>query len=188
MNGLTYLPLFISEQEEIELVQDIFESPWSLDLKRRTQHYGYKYDYTKKRIGQDLYLGPIPKWLEVITARVADIGNYDRIPDQVIVNEYLPGQGIAPHIDCQPCFGETVSSLSLLSSVRMNFYKRDDPYAEDQSIMLEPKSLLILTGEARNAWTHSIDRLRYDIINSTTVERSRRISLTFRTVNSSHIV
>ena len=35
------------------------------------------------------------------------------------VNEYLPGQGIAQHVDCVPCFGGTVASLSLLSPCTM---------------------------------------------------------------------
>jgi alkylated DNA repair dioxygenase AlkB len=40
-------------------------------------------------------------------------GISDRVFDQVLVNEYLPGQGIALHRDYLP-FDRTVVSLSLL--------------------------------------------------------------------------
>ncbi|WP_231289239.1 hypothetical protein [Rickettsia bellii] len=33
---------------------------------------------------------------------------FHEIPDQVIINEYMPGQGIAPHTDCIPCFSDTI--------------------------------------------------------------------------------
>lgn len=179
MNGLSYIPFFLSSKEEQDLIAKIDSNLWITDLQRRTQHYGYKYDYTKKKIDDSLYLGPLPEWLNEITKQISQSGNYHKLPDQVIINEYTPGQGIAPHIDCRPCFGDTVSSVSLLSTVRMNFSKFDEL---DLSILLEPRSLLILTGDARNNWNHGIARVSADIINTVPVERHRRVSLTFRTI------
>ena len=40
--------------------------------------------------------------------------------EQAIVNEYEPGQGIAPHID-RDCFGPVVATVSLGSAVNMDF-------------------------------------------------------------------
>jgi alkylated DNA repair dioxygenase AlkB len=37
------------------------------------------------------------------------------IPDRLIVTEYEPGHGIAAHVDCIPCFGAIVYSLTLAS-------------------------------------------------------------------------
>jgi alkylated DNA repair protein alkB family protein 8 len=34
-------------------------------------------------------------------------------PNQVTVNEYIPGQGISPHVDTHTPFGEFIFSLSL---------------------------------------------------------------------------
>ena len=41
---------------------------------------------------------------------------FDYEPDQVTVNEYLPGQGIAPHVDTHSAFEDGIASLSLGSS------------------------------------------------------------------------
>lgn len=41
--------------------------------------------------------------------------------DQAIINEYLPGQGIAAHVDCEPCFGDEIGVVSLLDSHPMEF-------------------------------------------------------------------
>lgn len=93
------------------------------------------------------------------------------MPDQVIINEYLPGQGISPHIDCIPCFGEVICSLSLFSSYVMDFIKD-----KKISMLLEPKSLLILSGSSRYDWKHGIAARKTDIYNNS------RISITFRTI------
>jgi alkylated DNA repair dioxygenase AlkB len=50
-------------------------------------------------------------------------GLMPRVADQGIVNEYEPGQGIAPHVDCVPCFADTIASLTLGSSCLMEFTK-----------------------------------------------------------------
>lgn len=99
-------------------------------------------------------------------------------PDQIIVNEYLPGQGISEHIDCTPCFGGTICSLSLGSSCLMDFTKG----ALKQSILLEPRSLLILKSDSRYLWKHGIASRRIDKLRSLQIKRERRISLTFRNV------
>ena len=102
-------------------------------------------------------------------------GLIDAIPDQAIVNEYEPGQGISPHIDCEPCFGNRIFSLSLGSSASMYF---THPSKEKVEVALAPKSLIMMVGEARYAWKHSIPARKQD--NGT--KRDRRVSLTFRKV------
>ncbi len=47
-------------------------------------------------------------------------------------------------------------------------------------LVLEPESLLVLSGEARNVWTHAIPARKSDIVNGQKQPRSRRLSLTFR--------
>lgn len=178
MKGLIYIPCFISQEESEHLISYIDTSNWRSDIKRRTQQYGYKYDYTKKKIDDSMFLGPLPDWLNDINAKVGQHFGHRIIPDQVIVNEYQPGQGIDPHVDCETCFGPVVASLSLLSTVEMKFKFG----SEVKSMLLEPRSLLLLKDDARNFWTHNIERVKYDLVNETKVERKRRVSLTFRTV------
>jgi alkylated DNA repair dioxygenase AlkB len=53
---------------------------------------------------------------------------------------------------------------------------------EKQSHLLEPKSLLVLSGDARYHWQHAIPARKTDKWRGQTIPRARRISLTFRTV------
>jgi len=48
------------------------------------------------------------------------------------------------------------------------------------SILLEPHSLLMLSGEARYSWSHEIPARQSDLIEGMRVTRGRRVSLTFR--------
>lgn len=176
--GVRYMPHFISSEAEVALIRIIDQQPWITDLRRRVQHYGYRYDYKARGLASDLYLGPIPAWLKPFCEKLQSEGHFSQIPDQVIVNEYLPGQGIASHTDCIPCFGDTVSSISLGSGCQMDFesgVKRTSHY-------LEAQSLLVLTGEARYLWKHGIAARKSDRVDGSLVPRNRRISLTFRNV------
>ena len=96
------------------------------------------------------------------------------------MNEYRPGQGISAHVDCEPCFGPVIASLSLGGSAQMVFRKRST--GERRSVILEPAMLLILSGEARYDWTHEIPARKSDVIDGVRQQRTRRVSLTFRTV------
>lgn len=180
INGMQYISNYIGEQEESDLISYIDSREWSNHLKRRTQHYGYKYDYTKKKIDQSMYVGLIPNWIESYSDKFIDLGFVKKKPDQVIVNEYLPGQGISRHVDCVPCFGNTVISLSLGSTCAMDFEQIKS--SKKGTVILAPRSLLVLADEARYDWMHSIPARKEDVMNNQVLPRSRRISLTFRGV------
>ena len=60
MDGLQYIPGFIDEPYEAELLAAIDAQPWLGDLKRRVQHYGYRYDYKNRRVDPSMVLGPLP--------------------------------------------------------------------------------------------------------------------------------
>lgn len=160
IEGLTYTKDYITEEQEKFLINHIDTQPWLNDLKRRVQHYGYKYDYKAKKITPDLKIDDIPEWLQIMS-------DYD----QVIINEYLCGQGITPHIDCIPCFGDTICSISLLETCEMILEMDNIKH----SIILEPRSLLTFRGEARYKWKHSIPQKKSNI-------KNRRVSITFRKV------
>ncbi len=170
--GLTYIPDFITRDEESALIADIDVQSWLTDLKRRVQHYGYKYDYRARAVTNDAYLGPLPDWIQPVAQKLPFK------PDQAIVNEYQPGQGISAHVDCVPCFDDTIASLSLDSGAMMQFTNGN----EKQEIYMEPRSLVILSGPTRYEWRHAIPARKTDVVNGFKIERHRRISLTFRTV------
>ncbi len=96
--------------------------------------------------------------------------------NQIIVNEYQPGQGIGPHIDCIPCFAETIAVVSLGSGAEMEFSRS----SEKLLFYLEPGSLLKLSGPVRYEWRHRIRPRKSDRFQSQKIVRGRRVSLTFR--------
>ena len=179
-DGLTYLENYVPEDEADRLVQEIDASPWRTDLKRRVQHYGYRYDYKARQARREDYLGPLPELFQQLAERLTAEGHFRTVPDQVIVNEYQPGQGISAHIDCQPCFGDTIASLSLLSACVMRLASQCS--SQQTELHLQPASLLVLKGDARHLWTHSIPSRKTDVFEGQKHTRSRRISLTFRTM------
>lgn len=174
IQGLQYIPDFTTQDEEQALISKIDDQAWLADLKRRVQHYGYKYDYKARSVTPDSYLGPLPDWLTGITDKLPFQ------PDQAIINEYLPGQGISAHIDCEPCFDSTIASLSLGSPVIMKFTHPKTKQKEE--IYLKPRSLIILSGEARYEWQHAIPARKSDMVDGFKIQRDRRISITYRNV------
>ncbi|MBV9788821.1 MAG: alpha-ketoglutarate-dependent dioxygenase AlkB [Chloroflexi bacterium] len=178
--GLRYIAAYLTLEEQAALAAVIDEQPWLTDLKRRVQHYGYRYNYTGRTVDMSMFLGPLPTWASRLAHQLHHDGYTPELPDQVIVNEYQPGQGISSHIDCVPCFGDTILSISLLSACSMLFtHSRSQAQS---SLCLEPGSLLAMQGEARYAWKHSIPARKSDMYNDQKILRSRRLSLTFRTV------
>lgn len=180
IKGLTYLPQYITEAEQTALWQSVNNENWLGDLKRRVQHYGYKYDYKARFIDYSMKIGELPEWVLPFAKKLNQEGFMPKMPDQLIVNEYEPGQGIASHIDCEPCFEDSIVSLSLGSTCVMNFIHKKTK--EKIEVLLEPRSLVVLKEDARYEWTHGIVGKKSDFFNGQKYERGTRISLTFRNV------
>lgn len=179
--GLAYRESFISPPEQTALLAQIDAAPWRQDLKRRVQHYGYRYDYRARSARESEGLGPLPGWLAGVCGRLVEEGVFRERPEQVIVNEYRPGEGISAHRDCVPCFGETIASLSLGAAVTMVFSQPASGAREE--LRLIPGSLLVLSGPARHDWRHGIPARKSDSVGCVRIARGRRVSLTFRTMN-----
>jgi alkylated DNA repair dioxygenase AlkB len=169
--GLTYYANYIDGQLEAELIQRIDAEPWDTTWKRRRQLYGR--DYGKQTRDRP----PIPRWANVLVERLHDEGISERPFDQMLVNEYCPGQGISMHRDYLS-FDRTVVSLSLLSRCIMDFYLEEANLKA--SLLLEPRSLLILSDDARYKWQHGIAARKSDRWQHLILPRSRRLSITFR--------
>lgn len=175
--GLVYRTSWITEDTERALLAFLDSQHWDTTLKRRTQHYGYLYDYKARTVTDEAYLGPLPVEFEYFADKLCPL--FDGVvPDQVIANEYRSGQGIAPHVDCTPCFGPIVASLTMGGGCMMDFTAKGLSY----SCYLEPRSLVILSGISRTHWYHGIKAVTEDTVNGVVIPRERRVSLTFRTV------
>jgi len=126
---------------------------------------------------------PIPDFLQTLLQRLKEEDHFTKLPDQLIINEYLPGQGIHPHIDKTYCFAESVAGLSLLSPVVMSFTHPETK--EKRDVLLEPRSLLVLKRESRYEWKHGIDYVQADHYKGQEIPRgNRRVSITFRVVTN----
>lgn len=176
--GLYNKKRFISEAEEAELLDYIYQQPWNTTLSRRTQHYGYLYDYNNTSRLQpttaipDILLGYKLRIETTIQSTLGEV-NFD----QCIINEYTKQQGIAPHVDHVGHFGPIICSLSLGSPCTFEFspqYSNSD--GDDCQIILDRGELLALSGKARYDWKHSIPR-------SSKGRSGTRVSITFRCVN-----
>ena len=183
INGLLYVDNWLTDEEHDSLLTIIDTMTWLTSLKRRVQHYGYIYDYRAAASfissnNKDNYLGELPEFLQEIGKRLVKENFFKKEPDQVIINEYLPGQGIANHVDCIPCFDDTVVSISLGSQCVMDFKSKTMIVHK----VLKTKSLLCIKDEARYNWSHGIRKNMTDIIGKDRVERGRRVSITFRNV------
>lgn len=174
--GLVYAQNFISEDEEQKLVEIIDSGEWRTDLKRRVQHYGWRYDYAARQIDPSMKIGPLPEWVRDLAERLLREKLVPQLPDQVIVNEYKESQGISKHIDSEKSFADGIATISLLESWEMWFQRHGKDRHE---LKLENRSVAIMNNDARYLWTHEIRKRK----NEFKKPRVRRISLTFRKVN-----
>lgn len=179
-DGCIYFSQHLSSSvagDVLRWLDELPSSEWRTDLSRRVVHYGWRYDYRSKSITPDMEIGPLPTEVKNLATALRDDGHFERVPDQVIVNEYLPGQGIAMHTD-HPGFGPTIATVSLGDAWTMDF--RDPRTKQRCAHLLEIGSILILSGEARHHWQHGIAKRKTEPNGR---KRLRRVSLTFRTVD-----
>ena len=179
--GLVFHKDFLTLEEESNCIEriDAAVGEWRDDLSRRVQHYGWRYDYKARAITPDMHIGALPDWLEQLAQKLYhETGLFDRVPEQVIVNEYLPGQGIAMHTDHKG-FGPTICTISLGDDWEMDF---SEDWKDKQPALLHRRSLVLLTGESRSVWQHGIAPRKTELLAGGRRNRRRRLSLTFRTV------
>ncbi|MFD4246748.1 alpha-ketoglutarate-dependent dioxygenase AlkB [Streptomyces sp. NPDC058525] len=180
--GLHYIAEWLTPEACEALLSDIDAAEWSAQLKRRVQHYGHRYDYGRRSVAgnQREAAPPLPAWARQAAARLTHEGLMDQEAEQVIVNEYQPGQGISAHVDCLPCFGPAIAAISLGSACLMDFTNPED--GTKLAVPLAPGSLLVMTGPARSTWRHAIAARKTDPGPTGRVPRGRRVSVTFRTL------
>nr|CAG4719380.1 unnamed protein product [Naegleria fowleri] len=205
--GLIVIENFLTEEEEEKIIKQVDQHDWVQELQRRVQHYGFRFDYDIRSIDFNGKVDPIPDYVQNIIPRMKgllttkqqekdptfvndeylssfDFETYQA--DQLTINEYLPGQGIRPHIDVHGPFNDGLFLISLLSSTVMYFSKCvNDEVIEKKYVDLPRRSLAVLVGEARYLWRHAIMCRELDRVNGKIRKRQRRVSLTIRSVRKS---
>ncbi|KAG2117085.1 uncharacterized protein F5147DRAFT_671115 [Suillus discolor] len=183
-SAVFYIPNFISEDEEQYLLRKIKDSPkqkWKMLNNRRLQLWGG--EVLQKNI---LFRQEFPAFLNDfpdVLGRLRLLGAFNQSPhkgpNHVILNEYHPGQGIMPHED-GPSYHPVVATISLGSHTIFHYYQYNkdkdslsvDPGstrmgrsvnpAPSLSLFLEPRSVVVTTGELYTTHLHGIDEVDAD--------------------------
>jgi alkylated DNA repair dioxygenase AlkB len=166
---------YVTPDEEGDLIARVDEGAWENDYKRRIQQFGLGYSSGESR---PKWLRDFPDWLKDLAERVAGDSNFERFPENCVINEYVPPQGIGPHRDYS-AFGSVVACVSLGSEIVMDFKEPEKKL--HIPLHVPARSLWVINGPARWQWTHGIAPRLTDWIRGERRSRSRRISITFRT-------
>lgn len=172
--GLTYEPAFLSVDEETRLVEAVRDLPLApadyrgFTARRRIASFGASYDFSARRLrpapAMPAFLWPlrdrIAARLRVPPARVV----------HALVTEYAAGTPLGWHRDT-PEF-EEVAGVSLAGECEMRWRRYPPrPGAAMLKLVVAPRSLYLMTGEARWNWQHSV-----------AATRGLRFSITLRTL------
>jgi alkylated DNA repair dioxygenase AlkB len=170
--GLQYQPAFITVAEENTFIGHIHALPLApfqfgqYEGKRRVVFFGTRYDFTHQRLEQ---ADPIPSWLTPLATRVEAFATLaGGSIAHALVTEYETGAGIGWHRDKKQF--DLVFGVSLGSSCNFRFRKKAGSKWERFTLNAEPRSLYVMSGDARHIWEHSIPPVE-----------SPRYSITFRT-------
>ncbi|CAE8643053.1 unnamed protein product, partial [Polarella glacialis] len=187
------LPYFVSDEEAKALLAAVDANAWDTTIKRRVQHYGHAFDYARLTIAEGGDVPELPSFCAGVVRRIAESGLMPEQVNQLTINEYEPGVGIALHVDTHSAFEDGIAAVTLGSGLVMEFRRPQligaacssagSPPAEasQKNVWLPPNSLLVMSGEARYAWQHGIAWRKTDCLEEGEVlPRSRRVSLTFR--------
>ncbi|KAG5674435.1 hypothetical protein PVAND_004406 [Polypedilum vanderplanki] len=198
INTCYYIPNFITESEEKLLLHEINKTPtirWTQLSNRRLIQIG-GVPTNKGMIAEE-----IPKIYQTYIERINDLNIFkEHKANHILLNEYLPGQGILPHCD-GPLFYPIISTISLGSHTVLEFNKQqndDDSYkiVKEFKLFIAPRSLLILKDNLYKDYMHGISEITEDNLDDPTLKnvvtkisessnvlaRSTRYSLTIRNV------
>ncbi|KAL1742063.1 hypothetical protein HDZ31DRAFT_44085 [Schizophyllum fasciatum] len=191
--GVYYIPNFVTAEEEAYLLRKIQESPtqnWK-QLKKRRFVCMDIFAITAKNVllAKELpvFVSSYPDIISRLKATGAFEGSPHGQPNHIIMNEYLPGQGIMPHED-GPAYHPVVATISLGGHAVFHYYR----YAPDAStdgepapegnydspahashgrridpkpvltVLLEPRSVVITTGTLYKTHLHGIRDITED--------------------------
>lgn len=212
-----YVRNWLDSKQVHELERTIEKTcEWEHMSTRDTQEFGSS---MRCPCGRGLMREALPQWQSSFVMALHNLGVFHPVlypANSVRINAYSPGQGIYPHLD-GPVYYPRAAIISLGSQCVFDFYPRIDADEEKRSfswdrdkevpagpdlpagtkpsmsLLLEPGSLLVLSGDAFIQHRHGINAVECDEItpqvrNAKDVglsvgdrkKRTRRVSLTIR--------
>ncbi|KNC77676.1 hypothetical protein SARC_09868 [Sphaeroforma arctica JP610] len=109
--------------------------------------------------------------------RLEKEGLFKGAVDSLQINEYQPTHGCPPHIDA-PSVGPVIAMFSLGTPTVMTLRNPREP-AHTGRILLEERSCLVLSGQARGEWLHGVDGNATQPFKDQTISRGHRYSVVF---------
>uniref|UniRef100_A0A6U8TU10 Fe2OG dioxygenase domain-containing protein n=1 Tax=Zooxanthella nutricula TaxID=1333877 RepID=A0A6U8TU10_9DINO len=217
ISDVFYVRNFLEPQQVEEMERVIDKTcEWEHMTTRDTQEFGCT---SECPCGRSLVKADLPKWQDNLVLALHNLGIFHPVlfpANSVRLNAYSPGQGIHPHAD-GPIYYPRAAILSLGSHCVFDFYPMEDFDEEKRgfswdldkevpaspelppgtkpalSILLEPGSLLIFSGDAFIYHRHGIkaceeDEITRQVKNAKDIglsegdllRRGRRMSLTIR--------
>ena len=166
--GFRYRVELVSPEEENALLTHIRDLPFKeFDFhgfkgKRRVVSFGWQYDFNTRKIREAKVIPTFLLDLREVAAEFASLASTEL--QHVLVTEYDAGAGIGWHKD-KAVFGQVIG-ISLLSHCVFRLRRKEGDRWERVSLVAEPRSAYLLSGEVRDDWQHSIppvSTLRYSV-------------------------
>ncbi|WP_051359661.1 alpha-ketoglutarate-dependent dioxygenase AlkB [Adhaeribacter aquaticus] len=176
--GLLLYHDFISESLEEEVIKEIDSQIWVVDYNRRLQYYGYRNELEAPYALVKIPV-PMPPLVQKLSEQITEKKIVSLLPDQVIINEYAPGEGLRPHKD-RNYFENQICGVNLGSGCIMRFIEIKGGVVVD--VEVPRRSVYVMQDEARYKWNHSIPSRKKDIVDGNVKHRERRLSITYRKV------
>lgn len=194
--GLRFYPSFVGTSTQLFLLEfcennsGLLKGVTTSDKARQVIQYGFAYDY-KNPANAPRRITPVPTELVELLNIVINpcltaegFTPFEIAKTQIIINRYLPGQGISAHTDSLN-FKEKIISLTLgvnNSSRAMVFQTEGETGNQKVEIVTRSGDLYMMTGDARYKWTHCMPARKNDVIEGVKIPRDVIWSITFREV------
>jgi len=155
VNSVLYVPDFLTENEESDLMKKIDLVEWKLSQSgRRKQDYGPKVNFKKQKVKIDGFEG-MPFYHAALLNKMAANGLGDYVPFELCNLEYDPARRstIEPHTDDTWIWGERLISINLGAGSVMTLWDQTDKIVY---VPMQRRSLLCMFGHMRYHWKHSV--------------------------------
>jgi len=89
--GLQYVPEYLDAETHDRLLATVDQQSWLVTVDHRVQIFGYHYSHAKRAAFR---IGGLPPWAADLGARLSRDRLLPRVPNQLVANDYRPGEGI----------------------------------------------------------------------------------------------
>src|SRR5262245_46011073 len=94
--GLRYIRDYLDRAGETGLLTSVDAQRWLASVDHGVQIYGYRYSHQARAAYR---VGEVPDWGYQLAARLDADGLLPGVADQLVANQYQPGEGLFEHVD-----------------------------------------------------------------------------------------